>query len=193
MGLDMYLERIHRNVDEYRNVNLDDIDVNSKLYKALAPYFHECGSEFYSWTSLFEEVGYWRKANAIHKWFVENVQNGEDDCGRYEVSKEQLEELLDVCKEVLDKVVMAPSKIANLIMGRRVTKNGCEDIPEDEMTVLNPEVCEELLPTQCGFFFGSTNYDEFYIDDIKETVSILTKVLEETNFDEYKIYYSSSW
>lgn len=88
---------------------------------------------------------------------------------------------------------MAPSKIANLIMGRRVTKNGCEDIPEDKMTVLNPEVCEELLPTQCGFFFGSTNYDEFYIDDIKETVSILTKVLEETNFDEYKIYYSSSW
>lgn len=193
MGLDMYLERIHRNADGYRNVNLDDFDVNSKLYKTLAPYFHQRGSEFYSWTSLFEEVGYWRKANAIHKWFVENVQNGEDDCGQYEVSKEQLEELLDVCKEVLDKVVMAPSKIANLIMGRRVTKNGCEDIPEDKMTVLNPEVCEELLPTQCGFFFGSTNYDEFYIDDIKETVSILTKVLEETNFDEYKIYYSSSW
>lgn len=193
MGLDMYLERIHRNADEYRNVNLDDFDVNSKLYKTLAPYFHQRGSEFYSWTSLFEDVGYWRKANAIHKWFVENVQNGEDDCGQYEVSKEQLEELLDVCKEVLDKVVMAPSKIANLIMGRRVTKNGCEDIPEDKMTVLNPEVCEELLPTQCGFFFGSTNYDEFYIDDIKETVSILTKVLEETNFDEYKIYYSSSW
>lgn len=165
MGLDMYLERIHRNADEYRNVNFDD----------------------------FEEVGYWRKANAIHKWFVENVQDGEDDCGQYEVCKEQLEELLDVCKEVLDKVVMAPGKIANLIMGRRVTNNGCEDILEDKMTVLNPEVCEELLPTQCGFFFGSTNYDEFYIDDIKETVSILTKVLKETNFDEYKIYYSSSW
>ena len=193
MGLDMYLERIHRNVDEYRNVDLDDFDVNSKLYKTLAPYFHQRGSEFYSWTSLFEEVGYWRKANAIHKWFVENVQDGEDDCEQYEVSKEQLEELLDVCKEVLDKVVMAPGKIANLIMGRRVTKNGCEDILEDKMTVLNPEVCEELLPTQCGFFFGNTNYDEFYIDDIKETVSILTKVLEETNFDEYKIYYSSSW
>lgn len=128
MGLDMYLEHIHRNADEYRNVNLDDFDVNSKLYKTLAPYFHQCGSELYSWTSLFEEVGYWRKANAIHKWFVENVQNGEDDCGRYEVSKEQLEELLDVCKEVLDKVVMAPGKIVN---GQRFTKNGCEDILED--------------------------------------------------------------
>lgn len=85
---------------------------------------------------------------------------------------------------------MAPGKIVN---GQRLTKNGWEDILEDGMTVLNPEVCEELLPTQCGFFFGSTNYDEFYINRIKETVSILTKVLEETNFDEYKIYYSSSW
>ena len=28
-----------------------------------------------------EEVGYWRKANAIHGWFVRNVQNGKDDCG----------------------------------------------------------------------------------------------------------------
>lgn len=190
MGLDMYLERIHRNADEYRNVNIDDFDVNSKLYKTLAPYFHQRGSEFYPWTSLFEEVGYWRKSNAIHKWFVENVQDGEDDCGQYEVSKEQLEGLLDVCKEVLDKAVMVPGKIAN---GRRLTKFGWEDILEDGMTVLNPEVCEELLPTQCGFFFGSTNYDEFYIDDIKETVSMLTKVLKETNFDEYKIYYSSSW
>lgn len=190
MGLDMYLERIHRNADEYRNVNLDDFDVNSKLYKKFAPYLHQRGSEVYSWTSLFEEVGYWRKANAIHKWFVENVQGGEDDCGQYEVSKEQLEELLDVCKEVLDKAVMAPGEIVN---GRRLTKDGWEDILQDGMTVLNPEVCEELLPTQCGFFFGSTNYDEFYIDDIKETVSILTKVLKETNFDEYKIYYSSSW
>ena len=27
---------------------------------------------------VVEEVGYWRKANQIHRWFVENVQKGED-------------------------------------------------------------------------------------------------------------------
>lgn len=190
MGLDMYLERIHRNVDEYRDVNIRDVDVNSELYKALAPYLHRQGGLVYSWFSLFEEVGYWRKANAIHKWFVENVQDGEDDCGRYEVAKEQLEELLDICEEVLDKTVMVPGKV---VIGQRCTESGMENILKDGLVVLNSEVCEEPLPTQGGFFFGSTNYDEFYIEDIKETISILTKVLEETNFDECKIYYSSSW
>lgn len=29
---------------------------------------------------ITEEVGYWRKANAIHGWFVDNVQKGNDDC-----------------------------------------------------------------------------------------------------------------
>jgi hypothetical protein len=45
-------------------------------------------------------IGYWRKANQVHNWFVNNVQNGEDDCKTYFVSREQLEELVDVCKNV---------------------------------------------------------------------------------------------
>ena len=27
------------------------------------------------------QIASWRKANAIHKWFVDNVQDGVDDCG----------------------------------------------------------------------------------------------------------------
>jgi len=48
------------------------------------------------------EAMYWRKANAIHKWFVDRVQGGEDNCSEFEVSLEQLEELLSVIDEVLD-------------------------------------------------------------------------------------------
>ncbi len=48
------------------------------------------------------EVMYWRKANQIHKWFVDNVQDGEDDCGRYLVSKTQLTELIKLCERVLE-------------------------------------------------------------------------------------------
>jgi hypothetical protein len=44
---------------------------------------------------------YWRKANAIHKWFVDNVQNGDDDCGEYEVYSGQLRELESLCLKVL--------------------------------------------------------------------------------------------
>jgi hypothetical protein len=45
---------------------------------------------------------YWRKANAIHGWFVEIVQDGDDDCKEYEVDREQLETLRDLCKDILE-------------------------------------------------------------------------------------------
>lgn len=45
----------------------------------------------------------WRKANQIHKWFVDNVQEGEDNCKEYYVSKEQLEELHKLCCDIVNK------------------------------------------------------------------------------------------
>jgi len=53
-------------------------------------------------TGVTVEVMTWRKANAIHGWFVQNVQDGEDDYGYYYVSKGQLRELLATVKEVLE-------------------------------------------------------------------------------------------
>ena len=52
---------------------------------------------------LVIQVGYWRKANHIHKWFVDNVQEGEDNCRNYDVSKEQLKDLLKLCKEIKEE------------------------------------------------------------------------------------------
>lgn len=46
-------------------------------------------------------VAYWRKANAIHNWFVQNVQNGEDNCAEYYVSLDNLRELRDMCQMVI--------------------------------------------------------------------------------------------
>lgn len=43
-------------------------------------------------------VGYWRKANAIHSWFVQHVQGGEDECRPHYVPREKLESLRDACK-----------------------------------------------------------------------------------------------
>ena len=47
------------------------------------------------------EAGYWRKANQIHKWFVDNVQGGVDNCGEYLVDIKALERLLELVNEVL--------------------------------------------------------------------------------------------
>lgn len=46
-------------------------------------------------------VAYWRKANAIHKWFVDNCQDGKDECQESYVERQQLIELRDLCKKVL--------------------------------------------------------------------------------------------
>ncbi len=51
--------------------------------------------------TLEVQVAYWRKANQIHKWFVDHVQNGVDNCEEYYVSRDQLQLLLDTCKIVL--------------------------------------------------------------------------------------------
>ena len=48
-------------------------------------------------------VAYWRKVNSVHKWFVDNVQGGDDNCHEYYVSKDKLKELLDTCKEAMLK------------------------------------------------------------------------------------------
>jgi hypothetical protein len=44
---------------------------------------------------------YWRKVNAVHNWFVHNVQGGDDNCEKYWVSRDQLKALRDLCVEVV--------------------------------------------------------------------------------------------
>jgi hypothetical protein len=118
-----------------------------------------------------EEVMYWRKANHIHRWFVENVQSGEDDCGDYLVSVEHLRELHNVCRRVLDS-----------------------DKDNGDGIVVNPRVAHMLLPRQKGFFFGSVEYDQDYTDHVTATLTWATRMLAAYNDGvPGSIYYSSSW
>lgn len=147
---------------------------------------HKYGSD-----RIMEEVGYWRKANAIHEWFVRNVQDDIDDCSyHHEVTKEILEKLLDTCTKVLDncKVVNGPVK-----NGSTYSNGEWKDEFIEGRVIVDPTVAMELLPTQDGFFFGGTDYDEWYLNDIENTIEIVQKVLKTTDFDKEMIYYVSSW
>ena len=44
---------------------------------------------------------YWRKANQIHKWFVD-LSGEEDKCQKISVTGRQILELVDICKQVLE-------------------------------------------------------------------------------------------
>jgi len=71
-------------------------------------------------------VGYWRKANAIHGWFVKNIQQNEDDCGDYYISREELEILRTTCKDVLNDT----SKAGELLPPNAGFFFGSQDIDE---------------------------------------------------------------
>ena len=66
-------------------------------------------------------------------------------------------------------------------------------IIEPGMVVEDSTVAEQLLPCSDGFFFGSVEYDQWYIDDIKYTADVIEKALKETDFENQMIIYSSSW
>ena len=155
-------------------------------------YYHWDIEHKYGHNRIMEQVGYWRKANEIHNWFVENVQDGEDDCDYHrEVTKEDLEELLDICNKVLASCKLVDGKIEN---GYNFDENGNRiPILVDGKYVEDPSVAEELLPTTSGFFFGGTSYDEYYVEDIESTIDIITQALETTDFETEMIYYVSSW
>jgi hypothetical protein len=51
-------------------------------------------------------------------------------------------------------------------------------------------LAESLLPSASGFFFGATDYDEWYYNDITNTIKILEDALQSKGGE---IYYSSSW
>ena len=165
MGLDMYLS-----ARKYINkIDWNLLDVNSDTSYAEAT--------FPQWNNIVEAAGldhvanandiygvnvsvncaYWRKVNSVHNWFVQNVQNGEDDCGEYYVSHDKLKELLTTARQALfhkDPSLLAP-------VG--------------------------------GFFFGSTDIDEWYWHGVKDTIKQLSKLTELPDFEELSFYYQSSW
>ena len=180
MGLDMYLNRVPKVntledlkvlndrldnafvngniIDELRNVKKEmdyiyDIDMSINCYVDIDKWKQD-KNDWGNIIDLGTRVGYWRKFNALHKWMVENVQNGVDDCGEYIVTVDHFNKL----KNVLDTI--------------------------------NENNASEILPPAAGFFFGGTEYDKWYYDDVVETIKIIEEVVaDETG--EY--YYQASW
>lgn len=138
----------------------------------------------------FNQVAYWRKANQIHNWFVKNVQGGNDDCGEYKVTVDQLESLLDLCHVTLDNI---ECKFEEMDGGLERIDGEWKQTKMMGRKITNPEVIADLLPTTSGFFFGSTEYDEWYLRDIENTIEQLNEVLNNTDFEKDAIFYTSSW
>jgi len=173
MGLDMFLHRRIFVWSEDRK--------NLKIQLAKTPIKGE------KVDYIVEEAGYWRKANAIHKWFVDNVQKGNDNCGEYYVDENQMLELLVTIKKVIEASELVDGDVVN---GYSFKDGKKTPIIGKGKTIKDPTVAQTLLPTTEGFFFGGTEYDQYYIDDLRQTQQILEECLKDKRGD---YYYSSSW
>jgi len=163
MGLDMYLSK---------NVHISGYE----FYGEEAQKKYQTVVDLVGWEPLEHTpsadveivVAYWRKANAIHRWFVDNVQNGIDECERNDVTLEELLQLRGLCQKVLDAVPP-------------------EDADDDAIEAFK-KFADETLPSQRGFFFGPTEYDDWYLGDLRHTIEQIDTIhrLSEPSIEQQK-------
>ena len=103
------------------------------------------------------DLGYWRKANAIHAYFTRDLEDGEDNMRRVYLKKKDLKDLKERCIKVLAG---------------------------------GPDVAKELLPRASGFFWGPTDYDDWYLKDIQDTLDIVSEVLNDWKQTDRVYYYA---
>lgn len=182
MGLDMYLHKktYVKNWKGDKTENKHEVIVKGRHAGHVRPE---------RLSHVVEEVMYWRKANQVHNWFVQNCVTSNDWNGEEVwVTRDNLAELLDICEKVLAGSKLVAGKVTNGYRG----ENG-KMIPnmEDGKLIEDDSVAKELLPSSDGFFFGSTEYNEWYLKDVEKTRDCLKALLAEP--DESEFYYSASW
>lgn len=175
--------------------SLEDWGIPSSMTLEKAKVFEselrEVGGHF-KHLSIFDEVGYWQKANHVHAWFVDKAQGGNDDCSYYFVSKEQFLELKETCEKVLALNPFSIDENSDLFYTSASTLIDNGVITKADYEELEAKL-EEIMPTQAGFFLGGTDYSPYYFQTVEETLEIVDKILENGDFDKEVYLYHSSW
>lgn len=108
---------------------------------------------------------YWRKANAIHGWFVDNCQDGIDECQETPIEAEQLAYLRHTCQKALEAYLEGDVGSA-----------------------------AELLSPRAGFFFGSYDIDDWWAQELRYTINTIEKVVNyAAEIGGIAFTYQSSW
>lgn len=166
MGLDIYFHKTKRTEwERFQNEmaayeNLPENEQNNiDTYRNFGP----------------EEIGYFRKVNFLMSFF-----NYDGNCEYKEITRERLQALRDACAEIAK---MEPVRV-------EVTQYSSGGTAEaKDYSLADKERCAELLPTQSGFFFGNTDYDQWYFQDVKEVLVWVDGVLSDLADDDVVLMY----
>jgi hypothetical protein len=174
MGLDIYFSRVNK-LDYSLN---KETAINDKI-----------------------AIGYFRKVNCLLPHF-----GYEDNCEILEIEKSQIEDLVYKAKELL----AVYDTISYQLHLQRIEVNYYKEIYKDNQEMCDERckpflkkideiwkpfevVAEQQLPTTSGCFFGSQEYREWYVSDLKEIVATFEKVLDEIDFDAEQVLMYCWW
>ena len=213
MGLDMYLK-----LGEYHTISKDGKSIGEMGNIPLDWDEYDCSNL----VEVLRNVCYWRKENAVHKFFVDKLADGKDDCSLLPCPKDVLRELRERCYKILNsldgRVIRVPKSLVqhfkdlndSLAPGKakyiqRIKLSFPErNLEEFDKTIekLNgyhrlsytqDNVAKELLPTQDGFFFGPISYGGLYIMGLVRTIHMIDRALELAKKNGGSFYYEASW
>ena len=97
---------------------------------------------------------YWQDASAVHKFFIDEVQDGIEDGRQHEVTVNKLWSLLHRVEAVISSTRLVDGTLENEVTAR------------------------ELLPTWSGFYGGNLNYDSSYWEALIYTRDQLRRILD---------------
>lgn len=151
------------------------------------------------------DVIYMRKANAVRKWFADNLENFEDN-GLTPITQENFEGIISTMESVIRDGGITGLYVDYKKLNEQIDNEEDEDTHRKSWIELFDswekfvkdggrkykqfcEVANEKFPSSSGFFFGGTDYDAWYIRDLFVNLEKFKEVYNEINWDEDEVDY----
>jgi len=168
MGLDMYFSR-RTYVGQFKDTRDSDGNWSKRDVNNMELKFDDADLSHINLKNVryIEELfGEFRKFNALHSYVVDNFGGGVDEC---QVIYLDIDDLIQI-HEALSLV-------------------------KESLSIGDKVIAGQTLPPKEGFFFGSTEIDKWYEEDVKEAVEVFGKIIEEHSIVGHNASYSyqASW
>lgn len=156
---------VYRDLEKSYNKALGDNDPEAEVYRKRMDEL----------LAPYDEATVWsgRKENHIHQWVIDfhNTEEVEAHLWVIDAYRHRINDTN------LDHILIDPDQL----------------LGDLETVIKNPESAPEIMPTSSGFFFGSTDYDKFYFEDVMALHKTLNTEKKQGYFNNHSYFYWSWW